>query len=63
MLDIDHTSASNSDQVATQQAIGRIETVPIIPWSGLSADMISKPGQSGMPVHTPTPMFDRPRGK
>ena len=39
-LDLDHT-ASNSDQLVTQQAIGRVETLPRIPWSGLPADMIS----------------------
>jgi hypothetical protein len=33
-LDIDHTSASNSDQLVTQQAIGRFENLPRIPWSG-----------------------------
>jgi hypothetical protein len=40
-LDIDHTSASNSDQLVTQQSIGRFENIPRIPWSGLPADMIS----------------------
>jgi FAD/FMN-containing dehydrogenase len=40
-LDLYHTSASNSDQLVTQQAIGRVETLPRIPWSGLPADMIS----------------------
>jgi hypothetical protein len=40
-LDIDPTSASNSDQLVTQQAIGRFENLPRIPWSGLPADMIS----------------------
>jgi hypothetical protein len=39
-LDIDHTSASNSDQLVTHQAIGRFENLPRIPWSGLPADMI-----------------------
>ena len=40
--DIDHTLASNFDQRVTQQAIGRIENLRRIPWSGLPADMISK---------------------
>lgn len=40
-LDIDYTSASNSDQLVTQQAIGRVETLARILWSGLRADMIS----------------------
>jgi hypothetical protein len=39
-LDINHTSASNSDQLVTQQAIGRFENLPRNPWSGLPADMI-----------------------
>ncbi len=29
-----------------------IDHSSIIPWSGLSPDVISKPGQSGMPVHS-----------
>src|SRR5258708_30222422 len=40
-LDIDHTSASNTDQLVTQQAIGPFENLSRIPWSGLAADMIS----------------------
>jgi hypothetical protein len=34
--------ASNADQLVAQQAIGRFENIPRIPWSGLPADMISK---------------------
>src|SRR5260370_17495293 len=40
-LDIDHTSASNTDRLVTQQAIGPFENLSRIPWSGLAADMIS----------------------
>ena len=40
-LDIDHTSASNTDQLVMQQAIGRFENLSRIPWSGLPADLIS----------------------
>jgi hypothetical protein len=46
-LNIDHTSASNSDRLVTQQAIGRFENLPRIPWSGLLADMISNPVNQG----------------
>jgi hypothetical protein len=40
-LAIDHTSAANSDQLVAQQVIGRFENLSRIPWSRLTADMIS----------------------
>jgi hypothetical protein len=55
-LGIYRTSASNSDQVVPQQATGHFEDLRRIPWSRLPADMISKPGQSRMPIHTPPPI-------
>jgi|APFre7841882630_1041343.scaffolds.fasta_scaffold03651_10 hypothetical protein len=49
---MEHTLASNSDQVIAHQANGRVEDLPIIPWSGLSVEYDLKPSQSGMTVHS-----------
>ena len=40
-LNTGHTSASNSDLLGTRQAIGRVETLPEFPGSGLRADLMS----------------------